>query len=268
MSASVLVADDEAIARRRMSRLLRERDDVSVVAECSGGEEAVEKIRELRPALVLLDVQMPDLDGFGVLRALQGERLPVVVFVTAYDQYAIRAFEVAAVDYVLKPYETDRFHESIDRALGQVSKRDDTEEERLRRLLREVLREHSGMPTTESATGAGDANGFQRIMVKQQGRSQFLRAEDVDWIESDGNYLRLHVSGKSHLVRGTISNWAERLDQRRFVRIHRRFIVNMNRIQEIQPWFAGDCLVLLNDGTKLRLSRTFREAFESRMVGG
>jgi two-component system, LytTR family, response regulator len=128
-----------------------------------------------------------------------------------------------------------------------------------------VLSEHAAAPAPDAPV---EANSFQRIMVKQQGRSHFVRAEEVDWIESDGNYLRLHVGTRSHLVRGTIMNWAERLDQKRFVRIHRRFIVNMNRIQEIQPWFAGDCIVLLADGTKLRLSRTFREAFESRMLSG
>lgn len=267
MSVPVVIADDEVIARRRMARLLRERDDVSIVAECSGGVEAVERIKEMSPGLVLLDVQMPDLDGFGVLRALEGGSLPGIVFVTAYDRYAIQAFEVAAIDYVLKPYETHRFHEAVDRALAHVAKHEDSAaEERLKRLLREVLREHNGSAAAAETTA--DASGFQRIMVKQQGRSHFVRAEDVDWIESDGNYLRLHVGPRSHLVRGTITSWAERLDQKRFVRIHRRFIVNMNRIQEIQPWFAGDCVVMLVDGTKLRLSRTFRGGFEARMVGG
>ena len=267
MRVPVVVADDEVIARRRMARILREREDVTVVAECSGGTETVEKIKELNPALVLLDVQMPDLDGFGVLRALAGSPMPAIIFVTAYDQYAIHAFEVAAIDYVLKPYETYRFHEAVDRALAHVAKQEDVgEDERLRRLLREVLREHGG--TASAIDGASDPSNFQRIMVKQQGRTQFIRAEDVDWIESDGNYLRLHVGPRGHLVRGTISSWADRLDPKQFVRIHRRFIVNVSRIQEIQPWFAGDCLVLLVDGTKLRLSRTFREAFEAKMVGG
>jgi two-component system, LytTR family, response regulator len=265
MRVSVVVADDEAVARRRLARLLRERQDVEVVAECSGGREAVDVIRRESPELVLLDVQMPDLDGFGVLRELQGDPLPVIVFVTAFDQYALKAFDVAATDFLLKPYESDRFHQAMDRALAQVQqRRGGGEDERLKRLLREVLREQ---PAARPDSDGDEIGAHNRIMIKQEGRTHFVRAEEVDWIESDGNYLRLHVGPKNHLVRGTISSWAERLDPRIFVRIHRRFLVNVERIQEVQPWFAGDSLVLLRDGTKLRLSRTFREAFQSRMLG-
>jgi two-component system LytT family response regulator len=266
MKVPAIVVDDEAVARRRMGRLLRERDDVEVRAECAGGQEALEAIEQFQPSLVLLDVQMPDIDGFEVCRRIMSARLPAIVFVTAYDQYALRAFEVAATDYVLKPYEPERLHQSVDRAILQLQQRETAAEgdERIRRLLRQVLNERGrGDEVDVTSTFMGQ----ERIMVKNQGRSQFLRLEEVDWIESDGNYLRIHVGQRSHLVRGTISSWTERLDKQRFVRIHRRFLVNVDRIHEVQPWFAGDCIVFLTDGTKLRLSRTYREAFQGRMLG-
>jgi two-component system LytT family response regulator len=258
-----LVVDDEAVARRRVARLLSERDDVELAGEAAGGEAALEAIERLRPDIVFLDIQMPDLDGFEVLRRLPGEQLPAVVFVTAWDQHALRAFEACAIDYLLKPYETDRFHQAVDRAArwarqdGEVS-----EERRLRELLREVIR---GERTSEGGQGA--AQPLERFLVKHRGRSEFVRATDVDWIEADGNYVRLHVGAADHLVRGTIASCAERLDPRRFVRVHRRFIVNLDRVREVQPWFGGDQVILLHGGHKLRLSRSFRELFQSRMLG-
>ena len=261
-----LIVDDEALARRRVARLLAERDDVEIVGECSGGEAAVEAIRRARPDLVFLDVQMPDLDGFGVLQRLNGDHTPTVIFVTAYDQYALRAFEACAVDYLLKPYEPDRFSQAVDRAVQWIAKGSATDQdERLKRLLREVLQ---SQPAVSSDGPAAAAEGrLDRFMVKRDGRSQFVRAADVDWIESDGNYVNLHVGKQSHLVRGTIAACAERLDPRQFIRIHRRYIVNMERVKEVQPWFGGDYIVLLNDGHKLRLSRNFRVDFQSRMLG-
>jgi len=268
MKAGALVVDDEAVARRRVIRLLAEREDIDVVGECSGGEAAVEAINRLRPDVVFLDVQMPDLDGFGVLRQVDPERMPAVVFVTAYDQYALRAFEACAIDYLLKPYEPDRFSQAVDRALQWAAKGEDSEQdERLRRLLREVIQ---SQPAGESASAdvAGASGRLDRFMVKRGGRSTFVRAVDVDWLESDGNYVNLHVGKQSHLVRGTIASCAERLDPRKFIRIHRRYIVNIDRVKEVQPWFGGDYVILLEDGHKLRLSRNFREHFQSRMLGG
>jgi two-component system, LytTR family, response regulator len=269
MSVRALVVDDEAVARRRVSRLLAERDDVAVIGECSGGEAAVEAINRLQPDLVFLDVQMPDLDGFAVLRRIEPARLPAVVFVTAYDQYALRAFEACAIDYLLKPYEADRFAQAVDRAIQWIAKGTPSEqEERLKRLLREALQaDRSASPEQASGGLAAPGGRIDRFMVKRGGKAQFVKAMDVDWLESDGNYVNLHVGKTSHLVRGTIAACAERLDPRQFVRIHRRYIVNVDRVKEVQPWFGGDYVILLEDGHKLRLSRNFREHFQSRMLG-
>jgi len=262
MSVTVLVVDDEAVARRRVTRLLAERRDVRVVGECNGGAAAVEAIETLDPQLVFLDVQMPDIDGFEVLRRIDVEELPAVIFVTAYDKYALRAFEANAVDYLLKPYSPERFSQAVDRALRWIDRGGANDERRLKRLLQALL----GAQNTGQMS-SGPALRLERFLVKRRGVGQFIRAEDVDWIEADGNYVRLHVGPASHLVRGTITSCVERLDPARFVRIHRRFIVNIDRVRELQPWFGGDYVVLLQDGRKLRLSRNFREEFRDRMLG-
>lgn len=262
MTLRALVVDDEAVARRRVARLLSERDDVELAGEASGGRAAVEAIGRLRPDVVFLDVQMPDLDGFQVLESLDLDELPAVVFVTAHDQHALRAFEACAIDYLLKPFPPERFHQAVDRAVRWAEQDGrEVQERRLRELLREVLR------GVRSEGGPLAAPPLERFLVKGRGRTRFVRARDVDWIESDGNYVRLHVGAEDHLVRGTIASCAERLDPRQFVRVHRRHIVNLDRVKEVQPWFGGDQVVLLDSGQKLRLSRSFREAFRSRMLG-
>jgi two-component system LytT family response regulator len=232
----------------------------------------VEAIDRLRPDLVLLDVQMPDLDGFAVLQQIDPASLPVVVFVTAYDQYALRAFEACAIDYLLKPYEPDRFTQAVDRALQWAARSapaESEQDERLKRLLREVLgSQHDVARDAAVASTGGVGRRLDRFLVKRGSRSHFVRAADVDWIESEGNYVNLHVGKQSHLVRGTIAACAERLDPRQFIRIHRRYVVNVDRVKEVQPWFGGDYVILLEDGHKLRLSRNFREHFHSRMLGG
>ena len=253
-----LVVDDEAVARRRVIRMAGERGDIEVVGEAGGGQDALSAIERLRPELVFLDVQMPDMDGFEVLKNIPN--LPAVIFVTAYDQYALRAFEACAVDYLLKPYETDRFNQAVDRAVRWIRTESPDEDERLRSLLREVL-QGAGAVTSESG------GRLDRFLVKRGGKSTLVRAEDVDWIESDGNYISLHVGPQSHLVRSTLAACADRLDPQKFVRIHRRYIVNIDRVKEIQPWFGGDSILVLNNGHKLRLSRNFREQFHARVMG-
>ena len=262
-----LVVDDEAVARRRVVRMAGERGDIEIVGEAGGGRDALSAIERLRPELVFLDVQMPDMDGFEVLRNVPN--LPSVIFVTAYDQYALRAFEACAVDYLLKPYESDRFNQAVDRAVRWVRADSVQEEDRLRTLLREVLQGAlTSAPGAPTASVGGDGGGrLDRFLVKRGGKSTLVRAEDVDWIESDGNYVSLHVGPQSHLVRSTLAACADRLDPQRFVRIHRRYIVNIDRVREIQPWFGGDSILVLNNGHKLRLSRNFREHFHSRVMG-
>jgi two-component system LytT family response regulator len=258
MPVKVLIVDDEPLARRRSARLLREREDVEIVAQCSGGAEAVEAIREHDPDLVLLDIQMPDIDGFGVISEVGADRMPQVVFVTAYDQHAIRAFDVNAVDYVVKPYTSERFHEAVNRAMTRIASRGESaestseEEARLLSILERVT--------------ANDVAGSDRIIVRDRDRTRLVRARDVDWVESEANYVRLHVGTASYLIRGNLGKLEEKLAGFGFVRVHRRFLVNVERVTEVQPWFGGDAILILANNTKVRLSRTFKEPFERRFL--
>ena len=284
----VLIVDDEALARQRVRRLLQSESDVEIVGEAETGLEAVRRIRELRPDLVCLDVQMPELDGFGVLREIEGEVSPMVLFVTAYDEHAQRAFDVHAVDYVLKPVDADRFHAAFDRARTQRAHA--SAAERLGELLATVRRMSGARdddgPTegamvrldggaTRSTGGNGQghtttapaaATSFaSRILVKAEGRRFFVKSTEIDWIEADRNYVRLHVGKVTHTIRDRISHLEETLDPRLFARIHRSTIVNLNRVREMQQWFSGDYVVILEDGTRLRLSRHYRDRVEQQV---
>ena len=264
---TVLVADDEPLARRRILRLLRAEPGVEVVAECKGGRSAVEQILARNPDLVFLDIQMPDLDGFGVIAEVGPERMPSVVFVTAFDQYALRAFEVHALDYLLKPFEAERFHSALVRARANLSPQREAAypgEDRLRRLLSEVLGSREGGGEAAART---TSPFFERVAVKTDGATRILQIADVDWFETDGNYVRVHVGKSTYLIRSTANRLQEELDPRRFARIHRRFLVNIDRVVGLEPWFGGDAIVLLRDGSKLRLSRNYREAFLALMLG-
>jgi two-component system LytT family response regulator len=255
---TAIVADDEKLARRRLVRLIEETGDAEVVAACAGGREAVEQTLALQPRLLFLDVQMPDLDGFGVLRELAGKAAPATVFVTAFDQYAVRAFEVHAVDYLLKPFDTTRFRDAFTRAKERVAAKgrgSGAEDERMRALLADYIA-GSQQPARQS---------LDRVAVRVDGVLKVIRTADVDWLETDGNYIRLHVGGTSHLLRMTAAAIEPQLDPRAFIRIHRRYIVNVDRIVEVQPWFAGDAVLILRNGAKLRVSRTYRERLHSRL---
>jgi two-component system LytT family response regulator len=256
---TVIVADDEKIARRRLVRLIEETGEAEVVAACAGGREAVTQTLALSPQLLFLDVQMPDLDGFGVLRELAGST-PATVFVTAFDQYAVRAFDVHAVDYLLKPFDTARFREAFERAKQRLERGiRSADEERIRALVADYV---------SSANAAAPArHPLDRVAVKVDGSLRIVKTADIDWWETDGNYMRLHVGGTSHLIRMTAAAIEPQLDPRLFLRIHRRYIVNIDRIVEVQPWFAGDAIVVLRNGAKLRLSRTYRERLHSRLGG-
>jgi two-component system, LytTR family, response regulator len=261
----VLIVDDEALARQRVRRLVQAEPDAEVIGECADGREAVEAIQRSRPDLVCLDVQMPELDGFGVLQSIPPEVTPRVVFVTAYDEHALRAFEVHAVDYVLKPVDAERFRQAFARvreAHAHASAAD-----RLGRLLDTVrsVSTEPGNPTPaiESAAPTGFAS---RILVKHDGRMFFVKVGDIDWIEADRNYVKLHVGQVAHVIRERISHLEETLDPSLFARIHRSTIVNLNRIREMQQWFSGDYVVILEDGTRLRLSRHYREQVEKQVA--
>ena len=282
---TVLIAEDEPVPRRRLARLLGEEPDVRVVAQCAGGREAVERIREESPDLVFLDVQMPDLNGFQVIEAVGAERMPTVVFVTAYDAYAVRAFEVHAVDYLLKPYDQTRFRTALDRArqrlrttAGGGGAAPSEDDERLRALVRSVAAELTQGTLVTGAVQPVERPGehldkpekpatSEHLAVRVDGALRIVRLDEIDWFESEGNYVRVHVGRNSYLVRQTSAHLEAQLDGRQFARIHRRYLVNLARVHEVQPWFGGDAVVVLKDGTKLRLSRTFREQFHARFLG-
>jgi two-component system LytT family response regulator len=246
----ILIVDDEPLARRRVRKLLNGRRDVTIVGESANGREAVAAIRSQRPDVVFLDVQMPVLDGFGALAELAGDEMPVVVFTTAYDQYALRAFEVHALDYLLKPFDDERFEQALERARAQVqrSKADD-----LGARLQELLADHGAR-----AGGPGEAADPERLVVKSGGRITFLDLDEIDWIEAEGSYVNLHAGKRSHLLRETMNGLEARLPEDRFLRVHRSTIVNLGRVRELQERH-GDYRVVLEDGRKLAVSQRYRE---------
>ena len=261
---TVLVADDEPLARKRIVRLLADDGHATVVAECSGGREAAAEIARQAPDVVFLDVQMPDLTGFEVVSTVGPEAMPTTVFVTAYDQYAMRAFDVHAVDYLLKPYEESRFRLALARARERHAARAGAaggaaEADRLRAAVREAL---LGAMRGELHPGAP----LQQLAVRVNGVQRVIPIADVDWFEAEGNYVRVHVGREAHLLRQPISRLERELDPRRFARVHRSFLVNVTRVVELQPWFGGDAVLILRDGTRVRLSRTYREQFQARLL--
>ena len=246
MNLRALVVDDETLARQRIRHLLRRTSDVEIIGECANGVEAVKAIEDHTPDLVFLDIQMPELDGFGVVEAVGADRMPPTLFITAYDQHALRAFEVHALDYLLKPFSPERFHQALTRA---------------RRWC--VQRTSEGGPDLDALL-AGlrlERPWVDRLLVKQSDRHVLVRTASIQWIEAEDNYVRLHVEGTSHLLRQTMTGLLARLDPAQFRRIHRSAIVNLDCIKEFQPWTGGDYLVIMRDGTRLTLSRTFRDQF-------
>ena len=248
----VLVVDDEPLARERLTTLLSQEPDVELVGPARDGEEAITAIHDDSPDLVFLDVQMPQMNGFDVIEAVGSDKMPLVIFVTAYDQHALKAFQVRALDYLLKPFDRERFTDALQRARKQLE-RDETGDlgRRLLALVKDLRR---------------DQPRSDRLVVKSGGRLFFLRTDEIDWIEAAGNYVRLHVGTTSHLLRETMNAIEGRLDAEKFFRIHRSRIVNMERIQEMQPWLNGEYAVVLRTGTRLTLSRGYREKLQERLA--
>ena len=255
-----VVVDDEPLTRERVSRFLESVPEIRLVAEADSGGEAVRTIRREDPDLVFLDVQLQDRDGFDVIRQVGAERMPPVVFVTAYDEYALRAFEVGAVDYLLKPFDEERFGTAARQAIERLDLEDSAQ--RARRL-------ESVMEALEEVGAGGATEGFaDRLLVHAQGTIRFVAAESVRWIEAAGNYVRLHTTdGDTHLVRETMSRLEQKLDPDRFVRIHRSAMVNLDHVEEIRHWSSGEYRVDLDDGTELKLTRTYRERILNHVLG-
>ena len=281
----VLIVDDEPLARDCMRLALRGARGVELVAECCDGASALDAIRHHSPDIVFLDVQMPGLDGFAVLDRIAPTMMPVVVFVTAFDSHAIRAFEVNALDYVLKPFPDERLLAALDRARSAIQERRNGElGRRLAAFVQDwqagtidrgrtvaspaaAVSTAAGVNAADAADDIDDEDGQRteprsgqasyigRFAVRSDGRVRFVAAADVDWVEADGNYMVLHVGAAEHRLRASLAGLTEGLDPKRFVRIHRSVIVNIERIREVQPWFGGDYIAILHTGAKLRVSR-------------
>ena len=260
----VLIVDDEPLARARLRRLIVEEPDLRVLGECGTGEEAVAAIREGAPRLVFLDIDLPDMTGFDVLRAVPAARRPAVVFVTAYDEFAVRAFEVHALDYLLKPFDGPRFATTLARARAQLAAQRDPSLGPLSALLEEV---RARQRTLERSMRGRGAAWPERLVVRSGHELVFVRVRDVDWISSADNYVELHVGRTVHLLRETLSGVERRLDPGHFVRIRRDAIVNLERVRAVRPGITGEPEIALADGTALRLGRAYRARVTERWQG-
>ena len=258
----VLIVDDEALGRDTVRMALAHESGVRVVGESSSGREAIEMIGNLDPDIVFLDVQMPGGDGFHVVESVGTDRMPVVVFVTAYDVHALRAFDVHAVDYLLKPFDQARFQTALDRARQQVQSEHALDvQHRLASLMRDMRPLGASFADATSPPSAY----LTRITVRNDERAYFIRAVDIDWFEAFGNRVKIHVKGDEHQIRGSLRELVDQLDPVRFRRVHKSTIVNIERIKEVQPWFGGDYVAILHDGQKLKVSRTYAPELLQRL---
>ena len=251
MRIRTVVVDDEPPARDLIAGLLRREPDVDLLGECGNGRETVAAIEQLAPDLMFLDIHMPGLDGFGALAAVPAERWPLVVFVTAYDQYAVRAFQVHALDYLLKPFEYDRVREAVQRARAQLVQARSVPPPQQSRVL-DLLQELNNRFAS-----------WDRVAVRDSNRVTFVRPEEIDWIEAEGNYVRLHVRAKSYLLRETLNSVETRLGGKKFLRVNRSALVNLEQVKEWQPLFHGDSVLILADGTRLTVSRVYKQKLDA-----
>jgi two-component system, LytTR family, response regulator len=254
-----IIVDDEPLARRNLRVLLERDPQIEIIDECRNGREAVNAIKTFSPELVFLDIQMPEMDGFDVLAEVGTNKIQAIIFVTAFDQYALKAFEVHALDYLLKPFDDARFLKALNTAKAQIEQR---QINRISRKLLALLEDRENKQEQPK-----EKTYLTRLMVKLASRVVLLNVGDIDWIEADGNYAKLHVGKRAHLLREKMHDLEAQLDPRKFVRIHRSIIVNLDRIKEMHPHFNGDYIVVLEDGAQLKLSRSRREHLEVRLKG-
>lgn len=248
----VLVADDELPARQRLIDLLQRDQQIARVVEAADGETAVQMIQDQHPDVLFLDVQMPELDGLGVIDVIGAAQMPLTVFVTAYDLHAIRAFEANALDYLLKPFSDERFEATMARVKSRLDERS------LRDFGHRVMKMVSSAPAVPERK-------LDRLVVKSGGTTRFIRAIDIDWIEAAGVYVTLHVAGKELLYRAALNDLAEKLDPRRFVRVHRSALINIESVVQLEPISHGEFEAVLRDGSRTRVSRTYRGQLEKRL---
>lgn len=245
MKIKTLIIDDMPLARKRVRRYLNADAEVEIAGECADGQTAVETIRHTKPDLIFLDVQMPGMSGFEVIQELSGESLPAVIFVTAYDEFALQAFDVNALDYLLKPFVRERFYKALNHAKTQIKQQESSaRQEHLEELIRQVKTEPKYL---------------KRLAVRSNGRVIFLLTDEIDWIEAAGNYLSVQIGKQSHLMRETLSQLEQKLDSEKFVRINRSVIINLDQIKEMHPLFSGDQEIFLRSGKRFTMSRNYRE---------
>ncbi len=253
MTLQAIIVDDEELARQRIRDLLEERPDIRVRAECRNGTAAIEAIRRHDPDLVFLDVQMPDVDGFGVIETIGADKMPPVIFVTAFEEHALHAYETDAVDYLLKPFDRERFQRAVDRMLERRDRRHIAELDRSVHRLLELAETGGRRP------GGGSTKRYgERLIVRSSGSVHFVRVDTIDWIEAARNYVKIHCGDEVHTMRETMSRMEARLDPERFLRIHRSTLVNIDRIRRIEPGVGTESIVVLDDGTRLMVSRAYR----------
>jgi two-component system LytT family response regulator len=246
-----LIVDDEPLARERLRQLLGQHPEIELLGECSDGAEALRKIRESSPDLVFLDIQMPELDGFQVVAAL--EQPPAIIFCTAHDKFALKAFDVHAIDYLLKPFDRSRFEKALKRGVDQIKARQGNKiDQRLTALLDEMKPQ---------------AKNQERLAVKTDGRVILVKFEDIDWLEADDNYVKIHVGAECHMVRDTMSAMEQKLTGKQFVRVSRSTIVNLDRIKELQPLFHGEYVIILRTGARLNLTRGYKDKLRFLLPG-
>ena len=253
MNIRTLIVDDMMLARQRLKRHLKKEPDITIAGESSNGREAVAAIEDIKPDLVFLDVQMPEMDGFQVVETVGIENMPAVIFVTAFDQFALRAFEVHAIDYLLKPFDEERLQRTLERARKIIH---EPENENLDQRMRKLLEDFRSEPKY-----------IKRLAVKNAGRTIYLHVDEIDWISAAGNYLELHIGKKTHLIRERLNVLETKIDPEKFVRIHRSTLLNLERVKELHPLFNGDQIVILKDGTELTISRSCREKFINILEG-
>ncbi|TNE70670.1 response regulator transcription factor [bacterium] len=245
-----LIVDDEPLARKRISSLLEQDSSVTVIGVCANGLEALKVIETQTPDILFVDIQMPEMSGFQLIETVGPNKIPATIFVTAYDEFALKAFEVHAMDYVLKPFENERFFNTLERAKQIIiNQKTDDLQEKVVRILEDLN---------------AKKNYVKRIMVKNSDKVFFIEANEIDYLESSGNYVKIHSLGKHQLVRDTLTNMLSNLDPEQFFRVHRSTVVNIDKVKELQPWFHGDYLVVMKDGTKLNMSRNYKEILDHK----
>lgn len=254
-----LIVDDERLARETLRLLLENHKQFEIVGECKNGREAASMIQKENLDLVFLDIQMPEMNGFEVIEEVGADKMPVVVFVTAYDQYALQAFEARALDYLLKPFDDERFEQALERASERIRQRQVGE---LSTKLVDLIGSRTDPAEIDASNEPAKGSYLERIMIKERGSIFFIKVDEIDWIEAAGDYVSIHTDSKSHLLRETMSGLIKKLHPRQFVRVHRSSIVKIDSIRELKPYFHGDYVIILKNGKELKLSRRYWEQVE------